>query len=196
MFNRKRRFVLSTLILFAVLATNFLATCAPQTATNIPTDSCGPIEPSDKDVQYALSFGKDLFNTAKWVKSYTVEPYKVSVSRHNDTEGSVAYLEYLMYNCGYNQTDLNNYFNDAGFNVVFGDYDTHKLAHFCEIKSLALYEYDLVSKGENYFARYWVKQDSGTRVLVVMLVFPTDSQGTMDRYTKQLFPQLTSCPNS
>lgn len=189
------RFLARTLILAAVLAIGSLAACAPTAApaTNVPTDDCGPIEPTDKDVQFTLSFGRDLFSTAQWVKSYTVEPYKISISRHNDTEGSVAYLEYLMYNCGYGQKELSDYFNDQSFNIVFGSYDSHTLANFCEIKSLSLYEYDLVSKGQNYFARYWVKQASDTRVLVMMLVYPTDSQGTLDRYSKQLFPQLSAC---
>lgn len=193
--NGLERIFSRTLILLAVISTALTA-CAPQIvpAVSVPTDNCGPIEPSDKDVQYALSFGKDLFSNAQWIKSYTVEPYKISISRHNDTKSSVAYLEYLIYNCGYGQKDLGDYFNDQGFDIVFGSYDSHSLAHFCEIKSLALYEYDLVSDGQNYSARYWVEQNSDTRVLVMMLVYPVDDLATLDQYSQQLFPQLAACP--
>ena len=158
-----------------------------------PTDECGPIEPSEEDIRFLLTIGQDLFSKPEWVKSYTVEPYKVSFTRRNDTEAAIAYGEYLMYNCGYGQAELDEYFSDAGFAIVFSNYDRYTQTDFCEQGSLALYEYDLVFEGAPYLARYWVKQQSDTRLLVLMLVFPDESRATLDTYATQLFPDLSSC---
>ena len=185
------------LILLAVILSIFPAACAPVTAapqSEVATDECGPIEPTDKDLQYVMSFGQEIFSSKDWIKSYTVEPYKISLSRHNDALNAISYIEYLIYTCGYSQANLNNYFNDQGFNVIFGGYESHTLAKFCEKKSLALYEYDLVNNGADYVAHYWVKQDTETRVLVVMIVLPKDNPTLMNQYSQKLFPDLTSCP--
>ncbi len=186
--------------LLALSLTIFLAACAPA-ATQSPTpqgegprDNCGFIEPSNAEVQKILSVGKSLFTSPDWVKSYTVEPYKITVSRNNDKESAVAYTEYLIYTCGYTQEDMNKYFNDAGFNTIFSGYESHNMANFCENKGLALYKFDLVDKGTDYIANYWVKQQDDTHILVMMLVFPRESSTKLDEYSAQIFPELTHCP--
>ncbi|GAB4503781.1 MAG: hypothetical protein Fur0043_07730 [Anaerolineales bacterium] len=183
------------LVVGLMVTVMLLTACLPkveQTYTG-PTDECGPIEPSDEDLRFLLTIGQDLFSRPEWVKSYTVEPYKVSLTRRNDTQSAIAYGEYLLYNCGYGQADLDAYFSDAGFAIVFGNYDSYTQKNFCEEGGLALYEYDLVFEGAPYLARYWVKQQSDTRLLVLMLVFPEESRALLDSYATQLFPALSSC---
>lgn len=172
-----------------------LSGCLPKVeqANAGPTDECGPIEPSEEDVRFLLTIGRELFSQPEWVKSYTVEPYKVSVTRRNDAESAIMYGEYLMYNCGYGQADLDEYFSDAGFAIVFANYDSYTQTNFCEEGDLALYEYDLVFEGAPYLARYWVKQQSDTRLLVLMLVFPSNSRAALNSYATQLFAGLSSC---
>lgn len=184
-----------TLILPAVMLAFFLAACAPASADQAegPRDECGLIEPTASDVDYALEFGRQAFLSEDWIKSYTVEPYKISLTRKNEVLGAVSYLEYLIFNCGYGQTELDNYFNDESFNIIFGDYESHLLTDFCEEKSLALYEYALVDEGVEFSARYWVKQASDTRLLVVMLVFPRVSPDVLDQYSRQVMPDFTGC---
>ncbi len=185
----------SLLVMALILTALVLAACAPliQQTYSGPTDECGLIEPSEEDIRFLLTIGQDLFSKPEWVKSYTVEPYKVSFTRRNDTEAAIAYGEYLMYNCGYGQAELDEYFSDAGFAIIFANYDRYTQTNFCEQGSLALYEYDLVFEGSPYLARYWVKQQSDTRLLVLMLVFPNESRATLDTYATQLFPDLSSC---
>ena len=108
-------------------------------------------------------------------------------------KSAVAYIEYLIYNCGYGQSELAQYFNDESFNIVFEGYEGHNMAAFCEDKSLALYKFDLVDEGSEYTANYWVKQDDDTHILVVMLVFPQTSTAQLDEYSKKIFPELTTC---
>jgi hypothetical protein len=183
------------IILLAVTLVCLSAACAPAAdEPRGPRDECGLIEPTDSDVEYALSFGRQAFTSTDWVKIYTVEPYKISLTRKNDALGGIAYLEYLIYNCGYTQTDLDNYFSDEGFDIIFVDYESHALANFCEEKSLALYEYNLVDSGIPYSARYWVKQATETRLLVMMLVFPSETPDVLDEYSRKIIPELTACP--
>lgn len=183
------------LLIALSLVFSALCGCVPQanTAYAGPTDECGPIEPAEEDVRFALSIGQDLFSKPEWVKSYTVEPYQVRLTRLNDTESAVAYIEYLMYNCGYGQADLDERFSQASFAIVFQNYESHAQTNFCEEGNLALYEYDLVNDEYPYAARYWVKQQSDTRLLIVMLVFPRENSTLMDTYATRLFPDLASC---
>jgi len=180
-----------------LLAFLFLLTaCGSRAASQVagPQDECGPIQPSEDDIRFALSFASNALDPTTWIRSYTVEPYKVSVTRKNDSEGAVAYTEYLLFNCGYTQSDLDNYFSEENFNIVFGNYESHSLQKFCEGKGLTLYEYSTVSAGTDFLARYWVKQESNKRLLVFMLVFPQANQATLDNYAKKIFPDLTTCP--
>ena len=195
--NKLPRPIFWTSLLVAVLLAGVLAACSPTPTVDqaqVPHDSCGPIEPTDADIKKVLTFGEGLFNSADWVKSYTVDPYKVTLTRRNDTAQAIAYSEYLIFTCGYSQTDLGNYFNDEGFNIIFSDYESHTLAKFCEQSGTSLYEYDLVDSNINYKARYWVKQEDEKHIFVYMLVFPQSNPDALEKFSKQLFPLLTTCP--
>jgi hypothetical protein len=188
-------FVLRTLVLIAITGTLLLAACAPGSTRQAkgPRDDCGLIEPTASDVKIALSFGSQAFTSDDWVKSYTVEPYKITLHRNNSKLDALSYLEYLVYNCGYGQADLDGYFNDEGFDIIFSAYDSHELTQFCEQTSLALYEYDLIENGTPYAARYWVKQAEETRLLVYMLVFPKSNPDALETYSRMIFPDFTTC---
>jgi len=191
------RIILSVVILVAIVVTTVLFERSPsegQNNSNEPVDSCGPIEPTDEDVRHILSLGKEVFSSVDWIRSYTVEPYRISTTRHNDTEGAVAQIDYIIYTCGYTQADLDNYLSDQNVSAMFADYENYNLAHFCEKKSLALYQFDLVFGGAEYSANFWVKQESDTRLLTIRLIFPKESGATLDKYSKKIFPELTSCP--
>ena len=182
-------------LLLAVSLTIFLAACSSSTQKQAegPKDACGFIEPTDEDVQHILTFGREAFASADWVRSYTVEPYRVSIAHHNDAAGAVAQIDYNIYTCGYTQTDLDNYFSDQNISETFAGYESHTLAHFCEKKNLALYQYDLVFNGAEYSANLWVKQESDTRLFTTRLVFPKSSPALLEEYSQKLFPDLTMC---
>lgn len=190
------RIVLSIFILLAiVVSTLFLEWPSSLTwgKVKVPTDECGPVEPTEKEVKRVMSIGKDPFASTDWVKSYTVEPYKVSLTRRNNAEGALFIADYLMFNCGYGQEDLDNLFSAEAFDVMLADYESHTLLNFCEKTGLSLYEYDLLFKGTEFLARFWVKQESDTRLLTVQLVFPKASLALLDEYSNKLYPELTSC---
>jgi hypothetical protein len=187
--------LLRSIVLPVLALSSLLAACTPAAPAEAdgPRDECGLIEPTAADVAYALAFGQTSYPAADWLKSYVVEPYKISITRTNDKLASVAYLEYLVFNCGYGQTELDAYFNDESFNIIFADYESHALTNFCEVEGLALYEYALVEEGVNFQARYWVKQASDTRLLVMMLVFPSETPDVLNAYSRNLFPEFPGC---
>ena len=192
-YGSKPRILFSSITLLSMITTLFLAACAPAPASG-PRDECGLIEPTDQDIDKILSFGKDAFTSTNWVRSYTVEPYKITLTRQNDLDSAVAYTEYLIYTCGYGQAELDQYFNDAGFSIVFEGYESYSMSAFCEEPNhLAFYKFDLVEEGVDYTAHYWVEQTDDTHVLVMMLVFPKTSAAQLDEYSKKLFPKLTTC---
>lgn len=178
------------MILIAVAT--ILTACSPAPPGG-PSDECGLIEPTQKDIDKVLSFGGDTFTSDKWIRSYTVEPYKMSLFRQNDGEGAIAYIEYLIYTCGYGQAELDEYFSEEGFDIAFNAYEVHTLTAFCEQGSLALYKFDLTDEGTQYTSHYWVEQTDDSRVLAVMLVFPAAGAAQLDRYSQKLFPALSSC---
>ena len=180
-----------SIILLSMITAVFLAACAPAPTTG-PRDDCGLIEPSEQDINKLLTFGGELFTSENWIRSYTVDPYKVTLTRQNEVDRAVTYSEYLIYTCGYGQTELDQYFNDTGFSIVFQGYESYNMSAFCELPDLAFYKFDLVDEGAEYTAHYWVEQTDDTHVLVMMLVFPKGS-AQLDQYSRKLFPKLTAC---
>lgn len=181
-----------------VLAVAFLLLLAACSATwpaeDSPRDQCGPIQPSWRDVRFAVGFAAKFFDPEQWERTYTVEPYKTVVLRENQSIGAIAHTEYLLWNCGYTESDLDNYFSQEYFDVVFSNYDGYTMNKSCQEGKLSLYEFDAVSQGAPYIVRYWVKQQSKTRVLIFMLVYPRESQVALETMAGQVFPNLVSCP--
>jgi hypothetical protein len=164
--------------------------------TPTPEDCRVSTDPTEQDVQYALAFTGSTFETNDWKRSYTVETFRVSITWLNDAEGALAYLERLIYSCGYNQTDMENYYSEENFTkVIFRDYQEVTRQARCSNKEdeLTLYEFTAQSQGQDYLIRYWVKLDSTTRVLTMLLAFPIKSKELLDKYAKEVFPTLSAC---
>lgn len=182
------------LLLLTVFFSLSLAACAAWPGADEPSDACGLTQPSQRDVRFAVGFAAKLFDPNQWERSYTVEPYKTVVLRENQSLGAIAHTEYLLWNCGYTESDLDNYFSEGYFDVVFSNYDGYMMNKSCQEGKLSLYEFDAVSQGAPYMVRYWVKQQSKTRVLIFMLVYPRESQTALETVAGQVFPDLVSCP--
>jgi hypothetical protein len=57
-----------------------------------------------------------------------------------------------------------------------------------------LYEFKTHNQGFDYAIRYWVENDTDTRVIVTMIVFPLESKLLLDKYSSMLFPNYSTCP--
>jgi hypothetical protein len=158
------------------------------------TPVCISSQPAQTDIDSALAYTGDLFNGAEWQRSYTVSDGRVSVTWSSDTLGSVVYVEAMIFPCGYEELDLDSFFNGENWKIVFANYASYEAVAECKTDTgLRLYQFKAVDKGYNYDIKYWAKNDTDTRVMGVMVVTPVESKSLMDDYSSKLFPELTSC---
>jgi hypothetical protein len=158
------------------------------------TPVCISSEPEQADIDRALAYTHDLFSGPDWQRTYTVSDSRVAVTWSNDTLGSVAYLEALIFPCGYKELDLDNYFNEENWKAIFANYESYEAVAECKMDTgLRLYQFKAVEQGNDYDIKYWAKNDTDTRVMGVMIVFLVKSKSLMDEYSTRLFPELTSC---
>jgi hypothetical protein len=158
------------------------------------TPVCISSKPAQADIDSALAYTGDLFNEPEWQQTYTVSDGSVAVTWSNDNLGAVAYLEALIFPCGYEEPDLNNFFNEENWKVVFANYESYEAVSECKTDSgLRLYQFKAAEQGYDYDIKYWARNDTDTRVMGVMIVFPVESNSLMDEYSSDLFPDLTSC---
>ena len=165
-----------------------------ETPVTLATAACISPEPTQEDIDRALIFTGQYFDTPDWQRSYTVSADRVTVSWFSSTLSSVAYLEALIYPCGYEDIDLDNYFIDENWAITFGNYQSFERVSECRNDSgLRLYQFKAVDQDAEYDIHFWAVNDSPTRLLTVMIVLPVASNALMEQYSYSLFPQLTSC---
>lgn len=169
-------------------------TAATEPPVPMATAACISFEPTDEDVDRALAYTKDIFGGAEWERSYTVQSGRVSVSWADGVDTAIAYLEALIFPCSYEEPDLNDYFNTDNWQVIFSNYESYQLLAECRTDNgLRLYQFSAVDSGLTYDINFWAQNDTDTRVISMMLVFPAESDALMDDYSSVLFPELTSC---
>jgi hypothetical protein len=175
-----------------------LSACALADSSNQkPKANCDKAaDPTDKDVKKALDYTGDIFQNGEWKRVYTVGDQRVSITWDHKTLSALAYLEYLVWDCGYTQDDLGSYFSQSNFkNVFFSAYQSPVELNRCNGENgLTLYEYTATYQGEAYSIRYWSWLESPTRILTLMMSFPTTDKAVEDRLANQLFPKLVACP--
>jgi hypothetical protein len=180
-------------------------TSAPptSTATAQPTDiplptvtpACNVSEPAQADIDRALTYTGETFNTTEWQQNYDVVGDHVSVTWQNSPQGAIAYLEALIFPCSYEEPDLNNYYSDENWKAIFANYESYERIDECKRDDgLRLYEFKTLNQGFEYKIRYWVESDTDTRIISTMIVFPLDTELLLDEYSSILFPDYPTCP--
>jgi len=176
----------------------------PPTATQavIPTErplptvtpACISPAPTQSDIDRALSYTENIFSELDWEKSYAVADNHVSVTWLNTPLGAIVYLEALIFPCSYEEPDLNKYYSDENWKAIFQNYESYKMTAECKTNDgLRLYEFNAQNFGFEYEIKYWVENDTDTRVISTMIVFPVESKIVLDEYTSMLFPDYTTC---
>jgi hypothetical protein len=160
------------------------------------TPVCISSQPTQADIDRALMFTGAAFSAAEWQRSEpAVSENRVSVSWLNNSQGTLAYLEALIFPCSYEEPDINNYFDDKNWKIIFQSYDSYtSTAPMCRTDNgLRLYEFKAASAGNDYDVRYWVQNDTDNRVISLMFVTPADNEAMMNDFTSRLFPRLSTC---
>jgi|GEM_PF-566025 hypothetical protein len=175
-------------------------TSAPETPlTDEPLPTVTPVcissEPTQSDIDRALSYIGDTFNMPEWEQSYTVNDANVAVLWQNVPQSALVYLETRIKPCGYEEPDLNKEFSDENWKAVFANYESYELIDECKNNDgLRLYEFKTQNQGLEYEINYWVENDTDTRIIVTMIVFPLETELLLDKYSSTLFPDYSTCP--
>lgn len=110
-------------------------------------------------------------------------------------QGALVYLEARIKPCGYEEPDLNREFSDENWAAIFANYESYELTNECKNNDgLRLYEFKTQNQGIEYDIKYWVENDTDTRFIVTMIVFPLESKLLLDEYSSMLFPNYSTCP--
>jgi hypothetical protein len=148
------------------------------------------------DIDRALEYAGALFKSDEWERSYTVMESRVGVTWLNNSIGAVAYLEALIFSCGYEEPDVDAYFSPETWDVIFQYYDDYEIVSECRTSNgLRLYEVDATNSGFEYDIRYWARNDTDNRVITMMMTFPVGTEDLLADYATRLFPPLPDCNN-
>jgi len=158
------------------------------------TPVCISPKPTQKDIDRALAYTDDVFNAPEWEQSYTLSESNVAVTWQNVAQGAVVYLEALIFPCSYEEPDLNKYYSDENWKAIFANYESYEAIAECKSNvGLRLYQFKTENQGFEYKINYWVQNDTATRVISLMIVFPAESQVLLDDYSIRVFPDLPNC---
>jgi hypothetical protein len=180
-----------------VLPTPTFILTKPSAPLTTFTPVCISSQPTQADIDRALMFTGATFSAAEWQRSEpAVSENRVSLYWRNNSQNALAYLEASIFNCGYEELDINKYFNDENWKAIFQSYDGYtSTAPMCRTDSgLRLYEFKAVSGGDDYDVRYWVQNDTDNRVISLMFVTPAGNEAMMNDFASRLFPRLSTCP--
>ena len=167
---------------------------SPDTPLPTVTPVCISPEPTQKDIDRALAYIGGVFNAPEWEQSYSVSENRVAVTWQNIVQGAVVYLEALIFPCGYEEPDLNKYYGDENWTVIFQSYEGYELVAECKTDTgLRLYQFKAQNQGFEYNINYWVQNDTDMRVISTMIVFPAESQSLLEGYSSSLFSGLPNC---
>ena len=190
------------MLLALVISSCGISDSATPLATDEPTEILLPTvtpvcispEPTQQDIDRALSYAAEAIDPAEWERTYTVSESRVSVTWFNDPQGAIIFLEALIFPCQYEEPGLDAYFGDGNWEAIFSNFEIYEMLDECNTDDgLRLYEFDAVSRGSDYEVRYWVENDTATRVITTMMTFPVGSEPLLDEYAFHLFPDLTTC---
>jgi len=159
------------------------------------TNSCAAPTSHD-DVHDALAVAGDNFPSTLWTVSTTddVYPFETTVTWLSNRLGAVAFLEYLHYDCGVTQQDIDQWVMPERFKTVFANFSSYEQTTHCQKNDIQLFEFSVVTTyGSNDHALYWVKQVSPTRVAAFNLILPDSYHAKQAVYAQKLFPELPTC---
>lgn len=180
------------IVLAVGLAVTALAIILVRVASS-PSTEC-PITPAtEQDFAEAIQIGDGIFEPEIWDLKSGEHPALISVGWFDNASEGIAHSQYLLYNCGYTQAEVDEFYNDAGMDVMLGGYKAHQLTDECERDGVTLREYDLDYDGKPFIMRFWIQAVNEKRVRDIHLAFSADDQPMMDDYAARLFPNLASC---
>jgi hypothetical protein len=176
---------------------------APAEAVVIkPTETAAPHDmtaemigcfPTEDDLNRLTVGYDDAFYPYVMSMEVSRQQTKDTATWRMDSFGAVAYMEYLHFDCGVSEEQIDRYYSPPGFDVLLSNYDSHEQRAACDLDGLRLYEFDARLYGGDYSILYWVEKISSTRVVGLQLTFPASGQEQQARFAAALYPSLPAC---
>jgi hypothetical protein len=190
-----KTFLTTVLILAAVLGISAVFTSTTYAAPL--AQDCEPTQSTAENFGEALDLHSDVFAEEDWdvSVSYEEEDYVIHIDRFPVENTGVSSVNYLIYDCGYETRDLEDYYDDDGFDTILEVYSEAERTEECNDGGLTLYEYALEYEGDDYVSRFWIVEYSDTRVYDVQVTYIEDEADVLDEVSESLFPELPSCSN-
>jgi hypothetical protein len=164
-------------------------------ALPLPTQviACATQDSSQDLAQMTQVINAKVFEPALWTAQSDVNDQRTTTTWHSDKLGAVAYLEYLHFDCGVSQEQIDQYFTPETFQTIMSSYSSYQMTSECRHNGLRLFEFDASFNDTNYHVLYWIEQVTPTRVADITLTFPVSQQAKLSEYAGRLFPDLPTC---
>ena len=179
----------------ALIMTLACSLAAPAPPTIAPDCHSEP-GPSEGELRFILDFPGALFDSGDWARKFTVEPSRITATWTSEALGAVAYMDYLVYACGYSQQDLDSYFSEENFqDVFFSDYEEVVRTAMCSTDSddIRLHEFTATFSDVPYDIRFWIMKYGEARIINATLAVPAGRDHDMARLSRGLFRALPDC---
>ncbi|MFN8371752.1 MAG: hypothetical protein U0694_02600 [Anaerolineae bacterium] len=160
---------------------------------SLQNSDCALTPATDQDFADAVAIGDGVFDSNLWTVETDEHSALISVAWFNYENEAIARSQYLLYNCGYTQADLDRFYGDEGFSLMLEGYDSWTQTAICEKDEITLREFTVTYSAREFLMRFWVTPVSATRVRDIHLAFPSEDRAMLEEYAARLFPDFTSC---
>lgn len=151
----------------------------------------------EREIYTVLAYGDDVFEPGLWLVTLASEQDTRTVGQWESLElNAVSYVDYLHFDGGVVSDTIKNYFSDENFEVILGNFEAWEEKAHCIVDQVYFWEFAVDSEGEPYTMRYWVVQESRTRIAAINIVLPADDVENLDEYASRLFPDFPSCDDA
>lgn len=157
-------------------------------------EKCEARGSSLSDALRAQTFAPGVFQRPTWTESFSSAPDRITKTWLSSELSAVTYLEYLVYNCGYEESDIDSYYSDDNFeNAIFNNYEDVRKVAECNRDSLYHFEFTGNFKNTTYLMYYWMQQEGSGRILNLMMAFPQSQKEELQQYASRVYSSLPSC---
>jgi hypothetical protein len=154
---------------------------------------CQIIPATRQDFAQAIAIGANVFEPEIWRLETGEHPSLISVGWFDDEHEAIAHSQYLLYNCGYTQTDIDTFYGDENMKIMLGGYNSWQQTAICQHDDITLREFTMDYDGTPFAMRFWIQPVNDKRVRDINLAFAVKDADLMDQYAARLFPDFTSC---
>lgn len=154
-----------------------------------------------REIYTVLSYGDEVFEQERWLASASELGARTTATWRNDTEGALAYADYIHFDDGFDPETIDDAFGARWFDVTLSAYQGWRELNNCTFETeeqlIRLYEFSLQQNDIKYTMRYWITPaEDTTRVLTLFVLYPSAELDTLDEYAERLFPEAIKCEDT